>query len=98
MKDWRIKCTLIAKGIKDNAEVLKDLADGILGYAMLIHSGATSLNQDEAREVHLGYASLLDQLDSIVPKVNAIKRTMRSRSAVANRLEREGSVQSTKVE
>ena len=94
MKDWRVKCTIIAKHIKQNADVLLDLSKAIHNSADLILSGATDLDQDEAREAHLKYASLLDQLDDLVPKVNALARVARSRRGDASRLERKGSVQS----
>jgi hypothetical protein len=93
MKDWRVKCVTIARHIKENADVLLDLSKAIHNSASLIYSGASDLDQDEAREVHLKYASLLDQLDDAIPKINTLARVARSRRGQTDRLERERSVQ-----
>lgn len=75
---WWKKCVKLAEDSNSNAMVMLDLCAQIYGHTKQIHDGMNKLSEDESRELHNRLASLRDQLDQVLPRINSIARVARN--------------------
>ena len=75
---WWKKCSKLTEDAHSNSMVLLDLCAQIHGHTKRLHDKMNDLSETDAIHNHLKLASLRDQLDQVLPRINAIARTVRN--------------------
>jgi hypothetical protein len=78
MKDWYKKCNDLTEASHSNSMVMLDLCAQIHGHTKRLYEKSPDLTNGEARDLHNKLASLKDQLDQVLPRINTIARTVRN--------------------
>jgi hypothetical protein len=75
---WWKKCAKLIEDSHSNSMVLLDLCAQIHGHTKRLYETMNLLSEANARDVHNKLASLREQLDQVLPRINALARTVRN--------------------
>ena len=75
---WWKKCVKLTEDSHSNSMVLLDLCAQIHGHTKRLHGEINDLSEADARDKHNKLASLREQLDQVLPRINALARTARN--------------------
>ncbi len=78
MSKWWTKCVKLAEDAHSNSMVILDLCAQIQHHTKRLHEGCGVMSENKARNIHNQLASLREQLDQVLPRINAIARTARN--------------------
>ena len=78
MSKWWKRCVKLTEDSHSDSMVILDLCAQIHGHTKRLCDKANDLSEPDARLIHIKLASLRDQLDEVLPRINAIARTVRN--------------------
>jgi len=78
MSEWWKKCAKLTEDAHLNSMVLLDLCAQIHGHTKRLYDKVNDLSEPDARDEHNKLASLREQLDQVLPRINALARTVRN--------------------
>jgi hypothetical protein len=75
---WWKRCVKLTEDSNSDSMVILDLCAQIYGHTKRLHNKVNDLSEADARLTHVKLASLRDQLDQVLPRINAIARAVRN--------------------